>query len=671
MSELFIEVRSEELPARFVGPAIEGLAKAITGLLKGVSFGAVTTWATPRRLAVAIADVAEGKPATEQLITGPAVAAAYKEGVPTPVAIGFAKGKGVAVEELVTVEGPKGKVIAAKVKSGGERTADLVAAGLEGAILGLAFPKSMRWGSGRTRWGRPLHSIIALFDGAVIPATVAGIATGDTTLGHRLTPGPLTVKGSADWLLQLRAHHVEPDLALRRARIVAQLQAAAAAEGATVQADEALIDQVTNLVEWPVTIPASFEASLLDLPPRLLVEAMSVHQRVFPLVTEGALRNTLLVVTNHPYAVSDPEAGATISTGNSRVLAARFYDARFFYAEDRKKRLDAHADKLVQRQWIRNGGTMADKAARLADRAAGLAAVFGAEADQAHRAGLLCKADLGTTMVGEFPELQGHVGRLLAGFDGEDAGVALAIEEHYQPRFSGDALPTTALGATLALADRLDNLDRYFFLGHRPQGNADPLGLRRNAVGLVTLLWSQGVRVSLGSLFGENKEPVPFVLTRLRALLCEEHATDLVEAVMASGDDDVVAIKARAVAMTALSKGADFGRLKTTFKRLMNITKEHDSVAFAPDALGEPAEQALAAAFAAVEAGALAKAEALDYTGALADLSTLQAPIDRLFTEVMVMAEDLAVRNNRLGLLKAIAASFGRIADWSRLSSEG
>lgn len=675
MSELFIEVRSEELPARFVPAAIQSLAAGLTGLLKGVSFGAVTTWATPRRLAVSIEGVALSRPVVEQLITGPAAAQGFVDGKPTKIAEGFARGKGVPVEAIEIVDGPKGKVIAARVQSGGESTAALVAAGLEAVILGVTFPKSMRWGSSRVRWARPLHGVIALLDGAVIPATVAGIPTGDRTLGHRLAPEPLVVTGSADWAAQLEAHFVLPSIEARRARILAQLDERAAAIGLQVEADAALVEQVTNLVEWPVVIEASFAEGLLELPPRLLVESMKVHQRLFPLYAGGTLSHRLLVVTNHPFA-HDPEVAALIAAGNSRVLGARFYDARFFNAEDRKKHLVDHGAKLAQRQWIRDGGTMADKQLRVEQLARALAPVFGADPLATARAASLCKADLATQMVGEFPELQGHVGRLLALHGGETEGVALAIEEHYLPRFSGDALPTSPEGRALAVADRLDTLTGCFSRGLKPKGNADPLGLRRAAIGMLTLLLEAGVRIDLPTLLtaggaAPDADLQDFVTTRLRALLIEAFATDQVDAVLATGDKDPLALRARALALQELARGADFSALKTTFKRMMNIAREHTSGEHDPSAMVEPAEQALLAAFHEVREGARASTLALDYGAALAKLATLRPAVDRLFTELMVMADDPAVRANRLGLLRSIADEFALIADFTRLSSEG
>lgn len=688
--ELFVAIRCEELPARFVTLATEQLAQGLLGLLSGVDHGAVRTWATPRRIAVAVADVAPGKPQVEKLVTGPPAAAAFRDGEPTGAAVGFARGKGVAVAELETVDGPRGPVIAARISQGGERTVDLVTQGLEAVVLGISFPMSMRWQTGGPRWARPLHGVIALYGDDIAPATVAGLDAGRTTLGHRLTPGPVRVQSADDWAEQLRAHHVEPDRAARRARIEADLAGLAASAGTELSLDPSLLEEVVDLVEWPVPVLCCFDEELLELPPRLLVESMRVHLKVFPLWrSEDRLDHHFLAVSNHPYGTRRLTAD-TIAHGNAKVIGARFHDARFFYAEDRKLTLSQHDADLVRMRWIRGGGTMQDKARRVSVLSARLAPLFAADGDVAQRAGRLCKADLATQLVGEFPKLQGHVGRLLAGFDGEPEGVALAIEEHYLPRGSGDLLPSTAEARTVAAADRLDTLAGCFASGIRLKGSSDPLGLRRAAHGLLQILLAAQVRSPLTELFdtaidcvgtnvvrktgspaADRDDLVEFTTARLRALLRERFDTEVVDAVLgAEGQRDPVALQARVDAMSALAATADFGPLKTTFKRVMGLTKDHHSAAYQPAALVDEAEQALHAALDDVAPRARQAENELDYGGALAALSQLKTPVDQLFDRVMVMAEDPDVRANRLGLLRSVADEFRRIADFTLLSVE-
>lgn len=671
--ELFIEVRCEELPARFVASATASLARRVQALLKGVSHGAVTTWSTPRRIAVSVADVAAGRPVEEKVVTGPPERAAFRDGAPTRAAQGFARGRGVAVEDLLIVDGPKGRVVAAKIQTGGEQTVDLVAAGLEDAIVGISFPKSMRWGSGPTRWARPLHGIVALYGGTRIDATVIGIQTSAETLGHRLTPGPVAVTSADAWVAGLRAHNVEPDPAVRRAAIEDGLKAAAAALGAEVREWD-LVDEVLNLVESPVVVTASFGEDLLELPSRLLVESMKVHQRVFPLYIDGKLDHHFLVVSNQPFA-TEADSARIIAEGNRRVLTARFYDAKFFYAEDRKKGLVAAGERLSGMNWIRKGGTMADKASRISTLAAALAPALGADGDVAVRAGALCKNDLATQMVSEFPKLQGHVGNLLAQLAGEPEGVGPAIEEHYLPRYQGDTMPQTAAGLTLAVADRLDSLVGCFQLGLKPKGSADPLGLRRAAIGTLQLVLHSGLRLQLSELIAlaasEGVEGLEdFILARARAMFSESYATDLVASVLATGDRDVVALRGRMEAMTALAATPAFGPLKTTFKRVMGLTKEHTATDYDASALSEASEQALHDAFSAVRDSARAHSEALRYGDALAELAGLKGAVDTFFDDVLVMHDDLAIRSRRLSLLRAIANEFRRIADFTQLSAE-
>ena len=685
---LFIELRCEELPARFVRIAEQGLRDAVLALLSGVSHGDVRTWATPRRIALAIEDLAPARPEEKALVTGPAEAAAWRDGKPTPAALGFAKGKGVDVSELVVVDSPKGRVIAAHVRSGGERVTDLLAAGLGDAILGISFVHTMTWGP--ARWARPIHGLVALYGDTLIPASVAGIAAGRETLGHRLSPGPIPLTGASTYDEQLRAHHVIADRSAREAAIRAQLHATAASMGLRV-GELNLVDEVVDLVEWPQVVACAFDASLLHLPPRLLIESMGVHQRVFPLFDGDTLSHRFLAVSNHPEANRDADCAATIAAGNAKVLGARFHDARFFYAEDRKRPLAAHGEKLTRMQWIRGGGTMADKAARVSAIAEVIASRIGADPHASARAGGVCKSDLATQMVGEFPELQGHVGRLLSAFDGEAPAVSVAIEEHYLPRFAGDTLPTTAVGRAVALADRLDTLTRTFALGLKPKGSADPLGLRRAAGAVVSLLLQVQLRSELAPLVravdeasatiatlagaasprlvdDQVAELVGFILDRARATLSEHHATDLVNAVFASRDHDVVALAARCAAMSGLAADPAFDALKTTFKRVMNITKDHATTTYDEGALVEPAERTLHTAFLVARAAARACADAGDFAGALHALVALRAPVDTFFDAVLVMAPEPELREARLSLLSAIALEFRRIADFKHLN---
>ncbi len=677
MSELFVEIGTEELPARFVAPAMEGIAAALGRLLGPLAPTAPRVWGTPRRVAISFSDVLALTPLEEKLVTGPPVAVAWREGQPTPAAVAFAAKFGVPVEALERAAGPKGEVIAVRRTEGGERLVDRVAAGLEAAILSIPFKKSMRWGDRREQFPRRIRYVCAVLDGERIHATVCGEPTVGTSVGHWLWhPEPFAVSGAEAWLTTLRARLVEPDPAARRARIEAQLAEAAAAEGAELCPDPALLDEVSNLVEWPTPLVGEFEASLLALPERLLVESMKVNQRYFPLYRAGRLLNRFVIISNNPHGNA-----ALIAAGNARVLAARFHDARFFFSEDAKRPLAEHGARLAGMVWLREvkgpGGrplTMAARQEALALAAEGLAPLCSADPAIALRAGRLCKSDLPTLMVGEFPELQGHVGRkLLEEIEGESAAVALAVEEHYHPRFSGDELPTSAAGVALALAERLTLLDAAFAAGLQPKGGADHLGLRRAANGVVALAGSGGVQaVPVAALFAAagctgGEEVCEFVAARLRASLTEEGVpTDVVEAVFSAGGTSVVDRAARARAFGALSADGRLGAIRATFRRVAGLVKQnpgeggplHELDATALEAPGRALRDAVAAI-----------PETSHVDGQLAALVALRPQVDAYFDGVMVMADDAGLRASRLGLLRAIVARFSTLADCSKLST--
>ena len=682
-AQLFIEVHCEELPAGWGAPARQVFAANVTKLLKGIPHGAVRSWNSPRRIAVAVDDVALARPKVEQIVTGPPWAVAFRDGAFTKAAQGFARGRGASVDDLYELQGARGAVVALKISQGGEPTADKLAAGLEDAILSIPFEKTLRWGSRPERWARPIHGVCAVLGGERLVATVAGLETRGTVVGHRRYRGPIPVISAEGWLADLKAHFVLADAQERKAAIVAGLQAAAAERGVVIHPDPDLLDEVVDLVEWPVAVAGSLPQHLMHLPPRLLVESMRVHQRIFDTQTAtGELSPVFITVSNNP----DGDA-EIISEGNTRVLAARFEDARFFYDEDRKKSLEQHGQQLARMRWVRGLGTMAEKA----ERVAALAQVFcqfipAADPARVGRAGLLCKADLCTQMVGEFPELQGHVGMLYARHQGEEAAVAIAIEEHYLPRFSDDALPGTGAGRALALADRLDTLAGCFAIGMVPKGSADPQGLRRAANGVITILRGLGVSVDLGWLAEQALAPfmekakkpaaqlrddlLVWFRARLRAQLVGEYPTEIVDAVLEAPSDCAVRLGLRVQALAALAASPEFAPLRATFRRVMGLSRDHDSSDYDVAALAVPAEQALHAAFVDVAARARAHMAQLDYAATLATMAELKAPVDQLFDDVMVMDEDLEVRRQRLGLLRSVADLFRSVADFTRLSAD-
>ena len=678
MAELFIEIGCEELPARFVVSTMEGFAASMTKLLGSLASTAPRSWATPRRVAVSFEDVQAETPRVERLVTGPPVAAAFRDGVPGAAAVAFAAKMGVSVDALQRVAGPKGEVVAAVRMEGGQRLVDLVGAGLEAAILGIPFKKTMRWGTRREQFPRPIQYVCAVLDGERVPATVCGQATVATSVGHWLWFGePFAVLGAAQWEQTLFERDVVADVALRRARLVRLLGERAAEIGAELNLDEALVDEVTNLVEKPTVIVGEFDAGLLSLPPRLLVESMKVNQRYFPLYRAGALTNRFLVATNNPHGDA-----ALIARGNARVLAARFHDAKFFFGEDAKKPLVEHGKRLSGMLWLREvrgpdgqALTMLQRQAAVAQAGVGLAALCGADEARTRQAGLLCKSDLPTLMVGEFPELQGHVGRkLLEDVEGVDARVALAVEEHYHPRFAGDSIPTSAEGAALALAERLTLLDAAFAAGHAPKGGGDALALRRAAGGVVAVVLGGKGRLASATvpeLFSAagvagSDELTDFVLARLKALLSGEGVpTDVVEAVAATGSTCIGDIAARARAFGQLAEGGQMAAIRVTFRRLAGLVKQNPGVVVP---LQELDGNALEAAGRALREAVIAIPAAGGVEERLSSLTALRPLVDTTFDSVLVMDEDPVLRAARLGLLRGIVARFSTLADFSRLS---
>jgi glycyl-tRNA synthetase beta chain len=698
MAELLVEIRTEELPPSMVRPALEGLKNGLLGLLEGVERGEVRTYATPRRLGVVVDGVATHRPRVQKVVTGPPADRAFVDGKPTQAAIGFAKGKGLDPSALQVVETPKGKFVGVVVEEGGESTADTLRAGLEKVVREIPFHKSMEWSSGGIRFGRPIQGVAAVFDAVPLGGDVAGYPVTDTTVGHRRSAlGAFSFRGAQGWLDGLRERWVEPDLDARKARIQAILDEASQELGGERITDDDLVEQVTHLVEWPTKMICSFEAELLDLPPRLLVESMKVHQRVFPVHVGGKLTNRFVVVSNNPGA--DVEL---VSAGNARVLRARFHDAKFFFAEDKKKRLEAHGEGLVRMRWIKGLGTMAQKQDRARAIALELAPLVKADRAVVSAAGALTKCDLLTQMVGEFPELQGHMGRLYAAAQGEPEAVALAVEEHYQPRFAGDRVAQTPAGVALALADRLDTLVGCFGIGMVPKGGGDPQGLRRAAIGVVNTLLQHRLPLDLRTLFGHAvrtfhqsvvaapdgfqawtkergtgptpKDPeglvealVDFALARFEAQCVEDGIpSDYVQAVLGVHTSPLL-LDQRVRALRELARTPDFPPMVQLFKRVANICSKHPKYEAQPP-VDEP-EIAVADALASVDAGVSAALERSDYRAVFAEMLRLREPIAAFFDAVMVEDPDASVMQRRVGLLQRVWAVLSIVADFRKITT--
>ncbi len=684
--DLLIEIGTEELPPR----ALPRLSRAFTDHLTGalgkadLGFGEVRPYATPRRLAVLVRDLDAATPERVIEKRGPALKAAFdEEGCPTRAAEGFARSCGVTVADLATLETDKGAWLVFRKTEPGRPTPELVPQLVEAALEALPIPKRMRWGRLETQFVRPVHWVVLLFGKTPIDAVVLGIRAGRTSRGHRFhAPQALEIPQPADYEMLLESEgKVIADFARRREAIRAQVEAEALKLGGRAVIDAALLDEVTAMVEWPVAIAGRFEERFLAVPQEALISTMSANQKYFHLVDEaGALLPWFVTVAN-----IESRNPAVIRDGNERVIRPRFADAEFFWNQDRKTPLAARLPQLKQVVFQRKLGSLYDKSMRLTRLAAHIAAEIGGDRDKAVRAAELCKCDLLTEMVGEFPDLQGIIGRYYALHDGEDAEVATAIEQHYRPRFAGDALPENPTARALALADRLDTLLGIFAIGQTPTGDKDPYALRRAALGVLRILIENELDLDLRELLQATVTGYPaeikaeqaiapvleFILERLRAYHADRGIRpDVLEAVLATGLTRPLDIDRRVLAVSGFRQLPEAESLAAANKRIGNILRKVEGELpekVDPNRFTDDAEKTLFEAFIALEADVKAAIDAGDYTDALERLATLREPVDRFFDEVMVMAEDPALRENRLALLNHLHRLFLQVADIAKL----
>jgi glycyl-tRNA synthetase beta chain len=688
--DLLLEIGTEEMPASFVVPALEELQRALAARLAAVrlSHGTLRPVATPRRLAVLVEGVADRSPDLRRQVLGPPVKAAFTaEGTATRAAEKFAEGHHRAVADLLRVQTPKGEYLAVDVEEVGQSAAELLPKALSEVVHGLTFKKSMRWGDVEQSFARPVQWLVALHGASVLPLVFGDVQSGRQTHGHRfLAPAPIHLAHANEFAAALERNHVVANVAERRERLHRGVREAAARAGGMLREDEGLLDEVTQLVELPCPVVGSFEERHLDLPPEVLVQEMRSHQRYFSVVDQhGKLLPRFVAVSNTP--VRDE---ALSRQGYERVLGSRLADGRFFFEQDRQTPLSARVPALARVVWQGQLGSYGEKVERIRTLAAWLARAAGLEAllPTVDRAALLAKADLVTGMVGEFPELQGVMGREYALASGEPPAVALAIAEHYLPRGPSDPLPTADSGALVGLADRLDTLAGLFALRKQPSASTDPFGLRRACLGVIRLILGRGFRLHLGQALAEALHPLAAKLPkanlgqaqselleffggRLRALWTETVRADVVDAVLSAGFDDLRGAEARVLAFAALVKTAEFAPLAESVKRAVNIVEKQGS-----DIRGDVPEEALfeqpAERMLYLEARAARArvSEALgkeDVGTALAAAASLREPVATFFQEVRVMAEDRAVRENRVRLLRAVAEVFAPLADFGRI----
>jgi len=682
--EFVFEIGCEDIPARFVENALADLKFRFLGACEAARIGAeVETFATPRRF-ILLAHLEATQRDLEEVRTGPPVAAAFKDGEPTRAAMGFAQGQGVEVSALITVKTEKGEYVAANVFEKGKATREVLPEILHNLVAQTNFPKSMRWGDGKVSFARPVRWFVAVFGGEVVDFEWGGVKSGSTTYGHRFAaPQPIAVSGHESYRTGLQNAHVVIEQDKRRATIMDGLARVAAEAGGQVIEDPELVNEVIHLVEEPHVILVKYDEAYLELPPEVLISSMRSHQRYFAMKgVDGKLIAACGVVYNTP--VKDP---SVVAAGNLRVLKARLDDARFFWKQDLRVPLSEYNAKLETVVWLKQIGTMKERAERMTSTAVAIAERLGLGAEvvaSTRRAGELSKSDLATGMVGEFPDLQGVMGREYAKMAGESEEVAKAIYEQYLPKGSDAELPTTHSGACLALAEKFDSLVGCFGIGLVPTASADPYALRRAALGALRILQEMAYSVPLqdllvlaaqsypDTLFKTDRETVSkqvadFVGTRLRHSLVQTYPTDLVDAVLAVGLDDVLSVNDRLEALAKIRPEADFEPLAQGFKRVVNILKKQGGPErkVDPQFFADDAEKTLYDAVIAAESKLSDAIAKRDWHASCQALIALKGPVDHFFDTVMVMAEDDTLRENRLALLARTQRLFMQVADLS------
>jgi len=693
VAELLLELFSEEIPARMQARAAEDLKRLVTEKLKaaGLVFTRADAYATPRRLALIVDGLPLAQPDVNEEKRGPRV------GAPEQAVQGFLKGAGLSsLDQCEKRDTGKGEFWFAMIKKTGGKTIGLLGALIAESLLALPWPKSMRWASNRVSWVRPLHSIIATLDGDIVPGALAfsdenKVVFGCTTRGHRfLSASEIEVAGFADYKVKLKESFVIVDPAERRATIQAQAEKLAQAEGLTVKPDEALLDEVVGLVEWPVLLMGKIDQAFMDIPPEVLTTTMRTNQKYFALLDKaGKLAPRFLVASN----MQTKDGGKAIVAGNERVLRARLSDAKFFWDQDRKVKLNDRVPALKDIVFHAKLGTVADKIARLEALVVDLQPFIpGADIDQVRSAALLAKADVTSGMVGEFPELQGIMGRYYALQEGEKPAVADAIAEHYQPLGPNDRCPISPVSIAVALADKIDSLAGFFAIDEKPTGSKDPFALRRAALGIIRLIVENKLRLPLVQMFGKanqlfknqngaipslkSENLLDFFADRLKVALREKGVRhDLVSAIFSlGGEDDLVRLLARVDALKSFLETDDGANLLVAYRRASNIVKieekkdkaEYNGGADAAK-LQQAEEKSLHAALASVASSGEQLIKSENFGNAMSQLAKLRQPVDAFFDKVTVNAEDRKLRENRLRLLSKIRWTLNKVADFSRI----
>lgn len=673
MPELLVELFSEEIPARMQRKAAEDLKKAVTNALvdAGLVYESAKAFVTPRRLALTVTGLPARSPDTREERKGPRV------GSPQQAIDGFLKSAGLTsiAEAKIESDPKKGEFYVAHIEKKGADATEILATLLPKVITGFDWPKSMQWGDGGLTWVRPLRAITATFgaeneEPVVIPFKSNTVTAGQTTYGHRfLAPQPIKVRRFDDYVQALEKAKVVLDIDRRKEIIRADADNLAFAQGLTVIHDEGLLEEVAGLVEWPVVMMGSFDPAFLEVPEEAIIATIRANQKCFCLRDSTDKLAPFFIITSNQVAA---DGGKTITEGNERVIRARLSDARFFYSQDLALPLEHGLPKLEQRVFHAKLGTEFQRVERLVKLSAEIAPPVGANVEQAKRAAMLAKADLTTEMVGEFPELQGTMGRYYALAQGEPPAIANAIADHYKPLGPTDLVPGEPVAIAVALADKLDLLTGFWSIDEKPTGSRDPFALRRAALGVIRIVTDNKLRFPLKV----EADLLSFFHDRLKVTLRDAGARhDLVDAVIGKDSNDMLEITERVDALSALLGSEDGKNLLAGYKRAANILaaeEKKDGKSFTapvdPALLTLDAEELLAEAVASVDTHVAAKVVANDYPGAITALATLRQPVDAFFEAVLVNDPDAAVRANRLNLLAKLRDTMRLVADFSKVA---
>jgi len=688
--DLLFEIGTEEIPARFMGPALKQLRElAENGLAQArLDFSSLQVYGTPRRLALLVEGLAEKQADLAEEVKGPSRKAAYDgDGNLSKAALGFARSQGVAVADLQLRQTPAGEYLFATKKSDGQPAIQVLPEFLPGLVHKLYFPKPMRWGDLEMRFARPIRWLVALYGPEVLPLEIAGVQAGRTSRSHRfLGQGSVELTHPGEYQAKLLENYVMVDQEARKKLVWQQIQEVAAENGGHVLPDEQLLEEVTQLLEYPTALCGKFEEKYLALPREVLITPMREHQRYFPVLDgEGNLLPKFITVRNGLAEHLD-----IVAAGNAKVLRARLADAEFFNTEDLKTKLDDHLPKLANIVFHETLGSLQSKVDRLVELAAWIGEILGyspQEVADVRRAALLAKADLVSHVVYEFPELQGIMGEYYARHHGEHQAVSTAIREHYLPRFTGDQVPLSKAGIAVGLADKMDSITGFFGMDIQPTGSQDPYALRRQSLGIVNTIFQNELEISLADLVEKSYDILArqvtfrndrnktvadigaFFRQRLDNLFSEAGIRyDVVNAVLAAGVDNLADTRRKALALSDFRGSSGFDQLIAGFTRVANLAKNAPHARIETELFAAPAEDQLYQAFQRAKAEADGHLGMGDYRAALASIAEIRGPVDSYFTDVMVMVEDVAVRDNRLALLKTIADYVTTIADLSQLA---